>query len=105
MASSGDWKLSGTVIARELLRNMELGRFEMAYAVLLPCYFTVFLNPGDFTKLKGVLGLVAEDARKAFRAKAAELNAGPKQAGLRKRASRKEHRIACGMAMCIFIPS
>ena len=85
-----------TSLVDELLRNMELGRFEMSYAVLLPCVFTVFLNPADYTKLQGVFPLIADDARKALRTRVAELNRSPSGLGLRKKNyTAKEHKIAC----------
>jgi hypothetical protein len=92
----GPARLSGRVVVSELIRNMELGKFEMAYAVLLPCVFTVYLNPADYATLSGVLNLVIEDARKALRAKVAELNTAATSFGLRRRTDKpKEHKIAC----------
>ena len=40
--------ISGQTIIDELIRNMELGRLEMAYSVLLPCIFSVYLHPDDY---------------------------------------------------------
>ncbi len=100
----GEAKLSGNIVVSELLRNMELGKFEMAYSVLLPCVFTIYLNPADYLTLSGVLDLVIEDARKALRARVAGLNSQP-SAGLRKRTSpAKEHRIACRDWELEFLP-
>ena len=65
----GEPRLNGNVIIGELIRNMELGRFEMSYTVLLPCVFTVYLNPQDHATLRGVFDLVLEDAKKALRAR------------------------------------
>ncbi len=91
-----DAKLNGNIVIGEILRNMELGRFEMAYTVLLPCVFTVYLNPADHAVLSGVFQFVVEDARKALRARVAELNSGPAVFGLARRAKgAKEHKIAC----------
>jgi FHA domain len=88
-------RLSGNVIIGEVLRNAELGRFEMAFTVLLPCAFTIYLNPEDHAMLSGVFDLVAEDARRALCARVAELNASPKVFALkRRRAKAKEHKIA-----------
>jgi hypothetical protein len=42
-----DGRLSGRTIISELLRNMELGQFELTYSVLLPCIFSVYLSPDD----------------------------------------------------------
>ena len=52
---SGDAKkLSGRVIIDELIRNADLGRFDLAYSILLPGVFTVYLHPGDHARLAGV---------------------------------------------------
>ena len=89
-------KLSGDVIIGELLRNMELGKFEMTYSVLLPCVFTVYLNPGDHATLCGVFELILDDARKALRSRVAEMNAKPTGFALTRRPKNtKEHKIAC----------
>ncbi len=95
--SSGTLRPNGSVIIGELIRNMELGRFEMAYTVLLPCVFTVFLNPQDFAVLRGVLPIFVEDARKALRARVNELNVSAAPFGMRKnKGSAKECKIAAG---------
>jgi hypothetical protein len=89
-------KLSGDVIIAELLRNMEVGKFEMAYSVLLPCVFTVYLNPRDHATLCGVFELILDDARKALRARVAGMNAKPSGFALPRRSkTAKEHKIAC----------
>jgi hypothetical protein len=89
-------RLNGNVIIGELLRNMELGRFDMAYSVLLPCVFTIYLNPEDHAALSGVFDLVVEDARRALRARVAELNSKPALLSLSRRGKTvKEHKIAC----------
>ena len=89
-------KLSGSVIIGELLRNMEVGRFEMAYTVLLPCVFTVYLNPEDHAALSGVFEHVIEDAKRALRARVTEFNT-QRASFLKRRESEapKEHKIAC----------
>ncbi len=75
---------------------MELGRFDMAYSVLLPCVFTVYLNPEDYAALGGVFDLVVEDARRALRARVADLNEKPPLLSMaRLGKSAKEHKIAC----------
>ena len=89
----GPQKLNGQVIVGELLRNMELGAFEMAYTTLLPCVFNVYLHPEDHTRLAGVFGLIVEDAKRALAARVAELNASPGSLSFRRK-PRKEHRIA-----------
>ena len=76
MAQSGTrlprTRISGQTIIDELTRNMELGRLEMAYSVLLPCIFSVYLHPDDYARVAGVQELVKEDARKALHARMAE---------------------------------
>jgi FHA domain len=94
--NSADARLNGNVIIGEILRNMEIGRFDMTYSVLLPCVFTVYLNPEDHASLSGIFDLVADDARRALRARVAELNAKPTLLGLTRRGKVvKEHKIAC----------
>ena len=94
--NAAEARLNGNVIIGELMRNMELGRFDMAYSVLLPCVFTVYLNPEDHAALNGVFDLVVEDARRALRARVAELNAKPALLSLSRRGkTAKEHKIAC----------
>jgi hypothetical protein len=89
-------KLSGNIVVGELIRNMELGRFEMTYTVLLPCVFTVYLNPADHATLSGIFHFVLEDARKALRARVAELNSPPALLGVHRRGKQsKEYKIAC----------
>lgn len=68
---------NGRTIVGELIRNMELGQFEMAYTVLLPCVFSVYLNPQDHARLNGVFDLIADDARRALRQRVADLNQKP----------------------------
>lgn len=91
----GPQKLNGQVIVGELLRNMELGAFEMAYSTLLPCVFAVYLHPDDHARLAGVFDLIADDAKRALAARVAALNAAPRSLALRRK-MRKEHRIAAG---------
>lgn len=86
--------LSGGLIINELVRNMEVGQFEMAYSILLPRLFTVYLNPEDHARLKGVFGLLAEDAKRALCAHVARLNAPPTVLGIKRRRAGKEFRIA-----------
>jgi len=98
-------RLSGSVIIGELIRNMELGRFELAFTVLMPCAFTVYLNPEDHAMLSGVFELVVEDARRALCARVAELNASRSVLGFKRRNKpRKEHKIACRDWMIEFLP-
>lgn len=88
-------KLSGQSVIGELLRNMELGRFDLAYSVLLPCVFSVYLHPEDHARLSGVFGLIADDARKALRSRVAQLNKRPSMLGLNLGKAPKEYKIAC----------
>jgi hypothetical protein len=85
-------RISGETIIAELMRNMELGRLELAYSVLLPCVFSVYLHPEDYQRLKGVEDLIKEDARRALSARMAEWNG--KNALFRRGAARKTYRIA-----------
>jgi len=92
----GEPKLSGQTIIGELLRNMELGRFELAYSVLLPCVFRVYLNPEDHARLAGVVDLIVEDAARALRSRVAELNRHAGNGMLRRAPkNKKEFKIAC----------
>ena len=70
-------RISGRIIIEQLIRNMELGQFEMAYSILVPCIFSLYLHPDDFARLGGVFDLIREDARKALAGRLAELNAKP----------------------------
>jgi hypothetical protein len=86
-------KLDGQAIISELLRNMELGKFEMAYSTLLPCIFRVYLHPDDYGRLKGVTSLIIEDARRALSGRVSKMNTAPTMLGIQHRRP-KEHRIA-----------
>ena len=86
-------RLSGQVIIDELLRNMELGQFQMAYSILLPCVFSVYLHPDDHAKLAGVFDFIADDAKRALASRVAKLNNGSSRITLRRRSS-KEYKIA-----------
>ena len=89
-------KLTGQVIIDQLIRNMETGQFEMAYSVLLPCVFSLYLHPEDYTRLSGVMELIKEDARRALSARLTQLNARPLSFPLaRGSKDRKEYKIAC----------
>ena len=96
MAHSGtkqpQTRISGQIIIDELIRNMELGRLELGYSILLPCLFSVYLHPDDYDRLMGVEDLIKEDARRALTARMAEWN--KKGAVFRRGAPRKEYKIA-----------
>src|SRR3954469_18233768 len=88
--------LNGQTISSELMRNMEEGRLELAYTVLLPCAFSVYLNPEDHARLIGVFDLIAEDAKRALRARVAALNTKPRKLSQwRSSTKTKEYKIAC----------
>ena len=70
-------KISGRNIIEQLIRNMELGQFEMGYSILTPCIFSLYLHPDDYARLTGVFDLIREDAKKALAARLAQLNAKP----------------------------
>ena len=85
-------RISGQTIIDELVRNMELGRLEMAYTVLLPCIFSVYLHPDDYARLQGVQDIIREDARRALAARMAEWNGRTRCSAAA--ASSKQYRIA-----------
>jgi hypothetical protein len=85
-------RISGQTIINELIRNMEVGRLEMSYSVLLPCIFSVYLHPDDYVRLAGVETLIREDAKRALAARMAEWNA--KSSLFRRGGTRKTHKIA-----------
>jgi FHA domain len=70
-------KISGRIIIEQLIRNMELGQFEMAYSILAPCIFSLYLHPDDYTRLTGVFDLIRQDAKQALAARLAQLNSKP----------------------------
>src|SRR5579863_2508725 len=70
-------RITGRVVIEQLVRNMELGQFEMAYSVLVPCIFSLYLHPDDYMRLTGVFDLIRADARRALAARLDELNAKP----------------------------
>jgi hypothetical protein len=89
-------KITGKIIIEQLIRNMELGQFEMGYSVLMPCIFSLYLHPDDYTRLTGVLDLIREDARRALNGKLEQLNARPLGLSvLRSGKQRKPFKIAC----------
>jgi hypothetical protein len=88
-------KISGQVIIDQLIRNMELGQFEMAYTVLLPCIFSIYLHPDDYARLASVLDLIREDAKRALSSRMEQLNAKPSRFKVKRSTEpRKHHRIA-----------
>ncbi len=88
-------KISGRIIIEQLIRNMELGQFEMGYSILAPCIFSLYLHPDDYTRLTGVFDLIRQDAKQALVARLAQLNAKPLGLGaLRGGKDRKPFRIA-----------
>jgi hypothetical protein len=94
-------RISGRIIIEQLIRNMELGQFEMGYSILTPCIFSLYLHPDDYARLTGVFDLIREDAKKALAARLVELNARPLGAkpfglaALRGAKDRKLYKIAC----------
>lgn len=85
-------RISGQTIINELVRNMELGRLEMQYSILLPCIFSVYLHPDDYARLAGVQDLIREDAGRALTARMTGWNG--KSSMFRRGAPRKVYRIA-----------
>jgi hypothetical protein len=72
--SGAPTRISGQTIIDELIRNMELGRLEMGYSILLPCLFSVYLHPDDHARLAPVEPLIREDAKRALNARMEEWN-------------------------------
>jgi hypothetical protein len=95
---------SGQTIVGELIRNMELGQFELAYTVLLPCVFSIYLHPQDYARLSGVFSLIAEDARRALRQRVADLNRQPALTRWRGAKTTREFRIAARDWIIEFFP-
>ncbi|MCU1235480.1 MAG: domain containing protein [Candidatus Solibacter sp.] len=87
-------RISGQIIIDELIRNMELGRLELGYSILVPCIFSVYLHPDDFTRVISVENLIKEDAKRALTARMAEWNAKGGGGLLRRNAQRKVYKIA-----------
>jgi hypothetical protein len=85
-------RISGQIIINELIRNMELGRLELGYSILVPCIFSVYLHPDDYARVTSVQEIIREDARRALTARMAEWNA--KGGVLRRSAARKIYRTA-----------
>src|SRR5271163_2502190 len=89
-------RISGRIIIEQLIRNMEVGQFEMGYSILAPCIFSLYLHPDDYVRLTGVYDLIREDAKKALAARLAQLNAKPLGiSALRGAKDRKPYKIAC----------
>ncbi|MEO8372167.1 MAG: FHA domain-containing protein [Candidatus Solibacter sp.] len=85
-------RISGQIIINELVRNMELGRLELGYSILVPCIFSVYLHPADFARVISVQDIIKDDAKRALDACLAEWN---KSGGrLRKNVARKAYRTA-----------
>jgi FHA domain len=89
-------RINGRTVIDQLIRNMELGQFEMAYSTLLPCIFSLYLHPDDYTRLAGVFDLIKDDAKRALAARMEQLNAKPLGlAVIRPSKERKPYKIAC----------
>jgi hypothetical protein len=70
-------RITGSLIIEQLIRNMELGQFEMAYTILAPCIFSLYLHPEDYQRLSGVQDLIRQDAKRALGERLAQWNAKP----------------------------
>jgi hypothetical protein len=89
-------KISGRTIIEQLVRNMELGQFEMGYSVLVPCIFSLYLHPEAYARLTGVFDLIREDAKRALASRLEQWNAKPLGLGvIRGGKQRKPYKIAC----------
>jgi hypothetical protein len=85
-------RISGQIIIDELIRNMELGRLELGYSILVPCIFSVYLHPDDFARVTSVQDIIKDDAKRALTACLTKWNAAPGK--LRRNVPRKTHRTA-----------
>lgn len=89
-------RITGRTVIDQLIRNMELGQFEMAYSTLLPCIFSLYLHPDDYARLTGVFDLIKEDAKRALSARLEQLNTKPLGLGvIRPGKERQPYKIAC----------
>jgi hypothetical protein len=89
-------RITGRTVIDQLIRNMELGQFEMAYSTLLPCIFSLYLHPDDYSRLTGVFDLIKDDAKRALAARLEQLNAKPLGLSvIRPGKERKAYKIAC----------
>jgi hypothetical protein len=89
-------RITGRIVIDQLVRNMELGQFEMAYSTLLPCIFSLYLHPDDYARLTGVFDLIKDDAKRALAARLEQLNAKPLGLSvIRSGKDRKPFKIAC----------
>ena len=67
----------------------------------MPCIFSLYLHPDDYTRLTGVFDLIREDAKKALASRLAQLNGKPLGGlplglgALRGAKDRKPYKIAC----------
>jgi hypothetical protein len=95
-------RINGQIIIDQLIRNMELGQFEMAYTVLVPCIFSVYLHPDDYTRLAGIHELIREDARRALNARVGQWNTKPPL--FKRGKSHKQYRAARGDWWIEFFP-
>src|SRR6516164_1947003 len=98
-------RISGQIIINELIRNMDLGRLELGYSILVPCIFSVYLHPDDFTRVTSVQDILKEDAKRALTARMAEWNAktGTSKTGLlRRNAPPKAYRTASAWWIGLF---
>ncbi|HUJ50215.1 MAG TPA: FHA domain-containing protein [Bryobacteraceae bacterium] len=98
-------RITGKIIIEQLLRNLELGQFEMGYSVLVPCIFSLYLHPDDYARLTGVFDLIREDARRALTQRLEQWNAKPLSLGrLRGSRQRKPYKAACKDWVFEFFP-
>jgi len=98
-------KITGSIIIGQLIRNMELGRFEMGYSVLVPCIFSLYLHPDDYSRLSSILDLIRADAKRALSSRLEQWNTKPLGLGAWKRAKeRKPYKIASRDWMFEFFP-
>jgi hypothetical protein len=85
-------RINGQIIIDQLVRNMEMGQFEMGYSVLVPCIFSIYLHPDDYKRLANIQDLIRDDAGRALGARLTTWNA--KQPLFKRGKKQKLYRIA-----------
>jgi len=104
-AGEAQGRITGKAIVDQLLRNMELGQFEMQYSVLVPCIFSLYLHPEDYNRLTGVFDLIREDARRALSGRLEQWNSKPLSLNVLRGGKRqKPYKAACSDWVFEFLP-
>jgi hypothetical protein len=67
----------GAQVIDELIRNLEAGRLELGYSILLPSLFSVYLHADDYTAIEPVANTIRAGACRALDARVAAWNRSP----------------------------